>query len=185
MHEPKRKRASYEDVLRAPETMVAEIVEGDLQLTPRPGRAHGRAEIRLATLIEGPFGMGRGGPGGWVIFAEPELHLKTDVLVPDLAGWRVERSALAGDEPYFTVAPDWLCEIVSPSTGRLDRVRKMPIYAASQIRNAWIIDPAARSLEAYRNENGRWVLIATHADQEVVRVEPFDAVPLELAALWL
>lgn len=185
MNEPKRKPATYEDVLRAPETMVAEVVEGDLYLTPRPSKPHTLSASRLGGELSGPFDRGKGGPGGWIILTEPELHLKADILVPDLAGWRVERSPLAGDEPYFTVAPDWICEIVSPGTGRLDRVRKMPIYAAREVRNAWIIDPLARSLEAYRNENGRWVLIATHADQEVVRVEPFDAVPLELAALWL
>jgi Uma2 family endonuclease len=185
MAEPKRKRATYEDVLKAPEHMVAEIVEGELYLNPRPGKPHGKAEIRLGTLLDGPFGLGRDGPGGWVILAEPELHLKHDVLVPDLTGWRVERAPLEGPEPYFTDAPDWLCEIVSPSTGRLDRIKKLPIYANSGVQNAWLIDPVQRSLEVYRNEGKRWTLIATHADQEEVRAEPFDAVALELKLLWI
>jgi Uma2 family endonuclease len=185
MAEPKPKRASYEDVLRAPEHLVAELIEGELQLSPRPGKPHGHAETRLTTLLDGPFGMGRGGPGGWVIHVEPELHLDGDVLVPDLAGWRKERAPMSGDEPYFTVAPDWVCEIVSPRTGRLDRVKKLPRYAASEVKHAWIVDPLQRSLEVYRNESGRWLLLSTHADQEDARAEPFAAVALELAALWI
>jgi Uma2 family endonuclease len=185
MSEAKRKPATYEDVLRAPETMVAELIEDELYLSPRPGKPHGQAEIRLGTLLDGPFGLGRGGPGGWVILSEPELHLKNDVLVPDLAGWHRERAPLAGSEPYFTVVPDWVCEIVSPNTGRLDRVKKLPLYAANEVRNAWIVDPAQRSLEVYRNEGRRWALVATHAESEEVCAEPFEAVALELGLLWV
>jgi Uma2 family endonuclease len=185
MQDPKRKRASYEDVLRAPDTMVAEVVQGDLYLTPRPSKPHTYAASALGVELAGPFGRGKGGPGGWIILDEPELHLGAEIIVPDLAGWRADRAPMAGDEPYFTVVPDWVCEVLSPKTGRLDRVKKLPLYAANEVRHAWIIDPLQRSLEVFRNEGGRWFVIATHADQEVVRVEPFDAVPLELAALWL
>ena len=185
MAEPKHKPATYRDVLDAPEHMVAEVVEGDLYLSPRPGKPHGHAEIRLGGLLDGSFGMGRGGPGGWVIFAEPELHLESDILVSDLGGWRKERAPLEGDEAYFKVVPDWVCEIVSPGTGRLDRVKKLPRYATNGVKHAWIIDPPQKSLEVYRNENGRWSIIATHAGEEVVRAEPFEAVPLELALLWI
>jgi Uma2 family endonuclease len=187
MAEPKHthKPATYQDVLDAPEHMVAEVVEGDLYLSPRPGKPHGHAETRLTTLLDGPFGLGRGGPGGWIIMSEPELHLGDDILVPDLAGWRSERAPLAGDEPYFKVVPDWVCEIVSPSTGRLDRIKKLPRYAASGVKHAWIIDPPQKSLEVYRNENERWSIIAVHAGEEAVRAEPFEAVPLELALLWI
>jgi Uma2 family endonuclease len=185
MSEPKRKPATYEDLLRAPEYMVAELIEDELHLAPRPGRPPGHAELRLGSLLDQPFGRGKDGPGGWVFHPEPELHLKANVLVPDLAAWRSERMPLAGDEPYFSVVPDWICEIVSPSTGRLDRIKKLPIYAANDVRHAWIVDPAQRSLEVYRNEGRRWVLISTHAEEEEVRAEPFEAVPLELAALWI
>jgi Uma2 family endonuclease len=187
MAEPKHthKPATYQDVLDAPEHMVAEVVEGDLYRSPRPGEPHAHAEMRLSILLGGPFGMGRGGPGGWVIYAEPELHLGDDILVPDLAGWRSERSPLARDKPYFTVVPDWICEIVLPGSARLDRVKKLPRYARNGVKHAWIIDPPAKSLEVYRSENGRWSIIAVHAGEEVVSVEPFEAVPLELALLWI
>jgi Uma2 family endonuclease len=185
MSEPKRKPATYEDVLRAPEHMVAEIVEGDLYLSPRPAKPHAVASAELFSELHSPFSRSKGGPGGWVILVEPEVHFGPHVLVPDLAGWRKEREPLEGDEPYFTVVPDWVCEVVSPSTGRLDRIKKLPLYAANDVRHAWLVDPIQRSLEVYRNQDRRWVLTATHADQEEVRVEPFEAVALELAALWI
>jgi Uma2 family endonuclease len=185
MSEPKRKPATYEDVLRAPETMVAEIVEGDLYLSPRPSKPHALAASELISELRPPFSRAKGGPGGWVILVEPEVHFGPHVLVPDLAGWLKERAPLEGDEPYFTVPPDWVCEVVSPSTGRLDRIKKLPLYAAHDVRHVWLVDPTQRSLEVYRNEDRRWVLIATHADQEEVRAEPFAEVALELAALWV
>jgi Uma2 family endonuclease len=187
MPEPKQKpkQATYRDVLNAPDTMVAEVVQGDLYLSPRPGKAHGHAETRLGTLLDGPFGIGRGGPGGWIIITEPELHLGAEIVVPDLAGWRRDRAPMVGDEPFFTVVPDWVCEIVSPRTGRLDRVKKVPLYAAKQVPYVWIIDPGQRSLEVFRNESGRLSLISTHSDQEEARAEPFGDVPLELKLLWL
>jgi Uma2 family endonuclease len=186
MAEPKQKpkQATYRDVLEAPDTMVAEVVEGDLYLTPRPSKPHTFALSALGAELQGPFGRGKGGPGGWIILDEPELHLGAEIIVPDLAGWRRDRAPMAGDEPFFTVVPDWVCEIVSPRTGRLDRVKKLPLYAVKQVPHAWIIDPVLRTLEVFRNEGGRWSLIGTHAGKEEVRAEPFAAVPLELAALW-
>jgi Uma2 family endonuclease len=140
---------------------------------PAPRRGSGR-----------PFDFGDGGPGGWWIIFEPELHLGADILVPDLAGWRRERMPIYPDAPYFQLAPDFVCEFVSPTTGRLDRARKMPKYAANAIRHLWLVDPVPRTLEVYRLEKGSWLLLATHADDERVRAEPFDAVEIGLQLLW-
>ncbi len=133
-----------------------------------------------------PFGRGRGGPGGWIILDEPELHLGAEpaILVPDLAGWRRERLPSIPDQAYLTLAPDWICEVLSPSTGRFDRAEKLPLYAAENVRYAWLIEPLQHTLEVLRNESGRWLLLATHAGDAKVRAEPFDAIELELSALW-
>jgi Uma2 family endonuclease len=179
-----RKQATYADVLAAPAHVVAELVNGELFLSPRPAPRHALASIRLATCLDGPFGIGRGGPGGWLILAEPELHLIDDVLVPDLAGWRVERMPRLPAEAYFKVVPDWVCEVISPSTKRLDRVRKLPLYAKHGTAHAWYVDPEERSLETYSLFRERWQLGPFASDGERVRCEPFDAIELELGLLW-
>lgn len=184
MADPVRKPASYDDVLRAPEHTLAQIIDGELHVQPRPGAAHQNVSSVLGGELGPPFGRGRGGPGGWIILDEPELHLEANVLVPDLAGWRRERMPAVDDVPYFTLAPDWVCEILSPATARIDRVRKLPIYAQANVRHAWIIDPLVRSLEVFRLEAGRWSLLSTHSEDERVRAEPFDALELELGLLW-
>jgi len=127
----------------------------------------------------------RGGPGGWILLDEPELHLVEDILVPDMAGWGRERMAVMTNElPYFDLAPDWVCEVLSDSTRKLDRVKKVPIYARSGVRHAWLVDPIARTLEVLRLERERYMIMATYADDARVRAEPFDAVDLDLAVLW-
>ena len=132
----------------------------------------------------GPYNHGRGGPGGWRILDEPELHLGSDVTVPDLAGWRRARMPGLPETAYFALAPDWVCEVVSPSTALLDRTKKLRIYAREGVGHCWIVDPVVRTLEVLRLESGRWTISATHAGNEVVRVEPFDAIDLELPLLW-
>jgi Uma2 family endonuclease len=127
----------------------------------------------------------RSGPGGWRILVEPELHLGSDVLVPDLAAWRCERMPALTDVPAFSLAPDWLCEIVSPSSGRHDRVVKMRSYAREGVGAVWLVDPLARTLECLRLEGGRWLVVSSHAADERVRAEPFDAVELRLSRWWL
>ena len=186
MADPKQRRAGYADVLDAPEHRVAEVVEGDLHLSPRPAGPHTRATSALAGDLRGPFDRGRGGPGGWILLVEPELHLGSEpaIVVPDLAGWRRERLPKVPNEPFFTLAPDWICEVVSPSTGRFDRVKKMPVYVREGVRHAWLVDPLQRTLEVFRSESARWVLVSAHAEDERIRAEPFDAVELELGALW-
>jgi Uma2 family endonuclease len=182
---PAQRKATYEDVLAAPAHMIAEVVAGELRLHPRPAKPHAAAASALGEELGPPFKRGRGGPGGWIILDEPELHLQEDILVPDLAGWRRERmGVLTNDEPFFTLAPDWACEVLSPSTAKTDRAEKLPIYAREKVSHVWLVDPIDRTLEVLRLESGRWSILAVHRDAERVRAEPFDAIELELAVLW-
>lgn len=185
MVERGRRRATYEDVLAAPPNEVAELIDGELIASPRPGGAHTAAATALSEELGPPFKRGRGGPGGWLILFEPELHLGDDVLVPDLAGWRRERMpVVTKEQAYFELAPDWLCEVSSVRTRNLDRTRKLPKYAAAGVPHVWVVDPIARTLEVLRLERGEYVVLSTHVDAARVRAEPFDAVELDLAILW-
>ncbi len=183
--EPGMARATYEDVLNAPENKVAEILDGELFLSPRPALPHAASASRLGFDLGGPFDRGRGGPGGWWILYEPELHLGEDVLVPDIAGWRRERMPSIPQVPYFTMAPDWVCEVLSPSTERIDRAKKLRIYAAAGVAHAWLLDPLQRTLEVLRLHEGTWTIVSVLAGSEMVRAEPFAAVELDLGGLWL
>lgn len=186
--EPARRRATYEDLLRVPEHMVAEIIDGELIASPRPASPHAHAASGIGSDTWGRFNgppNGPGRPGGWWILFEPELHFGEDVLVPDLAGWRRERMPVMRDVPFFELVPDWVCEVVSPRTGAIDRSRKMRIYAREGARHLWMVDPLARTLEVYPLEDGRWVVASTPAGDERARAEPFDAVELEIGRWWL
>ncbi len=184
MATPAKRPATYSDLQQVPTHCVAEIVDGELQVSPRPASRHALAASRLGWGLGPRFDRGRDGPGGWWILDEPELHLSSDVLVPDLAGWRRERMPEFPDTPAFTLAPDWICEVVSPRTEGLDRSRKMPAYAREGVAYLWLVNPLARTLEVYRLVDGRWLLLATHEGTASVRAEPFDAVDLQLASLW-
>ena len=178
-----RPRATYQDVLDAPPHRVAEIVDGVLHTNPRPALRHARASSSLGVKIGGPFDYDAGGPGGWWIIFEPELHLGEDILVPDLAGWRRERMPDFPDAAYSALAPDWVCEVLSPSTRKLDLHGKRPVYAREGVAHLWLVDPADRTLEAFELRDGQWVLIATAKDDDPVRVRPFKAVSFRLADL--
>ena len=181
---PARSPATYQDVLDAPPHLVAELVGGALYLHPRPAFPHALAGSSLGVELGGPFQKGRGGPGGWWIIDEPELHLGPDVLVPDLAGWRRERMPTFPDAPWSDLAPDWLCEVLSPGTRRLDLTDKRRIYADHGVAHLWLIDPKPRTFEAFALQGGRWVLIAALKDDDEVSVPPFEAIAFPLSALW-
>lgn len=182
---PAKKRASYQDVLDAPPHMVAEVIDGELELHPRPAKFHAMAASVLGMDLGSAYQRGRGGPGGWVILDEPELHLGSEILVPDLAGWKRERfPSSANDEAYFTVVPDWVCEVLSPRTAKRDRTKKLGIYAREGVDFVWLVDPALRTLEVLRRSEAQWLLLSTHSDSDLVSAPPFDAVQLQLAALW-
>lgn len=184
MSQPAHRPATYQDVLDAPSHLVAELIAGALHTHPRPGPAHAGAASVLGMDIGGPFHRGRGGPGGWWILDEPELHLGEDVLVPDLGGWRRERMPEQPRTAYYELAPDWVCEVLSPSTARVDRVLKLPLYARAGVLHVWLADPGAQTLEVYRQAGEHYLLVESHGGNSVVRAEPFAAIELELSAVW-
>ena len=181
---PLDRPAAYADLEQLPPNMVAEIVDDELWASPRPAPRHSRAWARLTSRIEPAFDEGRGGPGGWTILGEPEIHLGKQVLVPDLAGWRRARLPRLPAAAHIAIAPDWVCEVISPSTARLDRAKKLRIYASEGVQHAWLVDPLARTVEVLHLDGGRWTIVATHAGDAVVRIEPFEDIEIEIGALW-
>ena len=182
--EPFDRPATYDDLLKVPDIQVAEIVDGELHASPRPALWHSRAESSLGRAIGGPYDDGIDGPGGWWILVEPELHLGRHVLVPDLAGWRRSRMAELPDAAYASLAPDWVCEVLSPATASFDRVKKLAVYAREAVAHVWFVDPALRTLEVLKLDGPRWVLAGSYAGNDVVRAEPFAEIGLELRRLW-
>ena len=187
MSAPKR-RATYDDLMQVPDTKVAEIIDGELVVSPRPASPHAYAATVLGSDVVSRFNRGADDPsgaGGWWLLLEPELHFGDDVLVPDWAGWRRERMPQMVSTPYFTLVPDWVCEVVSPSTGRIDRTRKMRIYAGEGVASLWLVDPLAKTVEVYRLAEGRWIVVGVRGGNETVRLEPFDAIEITLDRWWL
>ena len=182
-----RQPSLYDQLNVLPEILTGEILNGQLHTQPRPSGPHAIAGSSLGGELVGPFQKGRGGPGGWWIIDEPEVHFVRDieVAVPDLAGWRRTRLPVIPNGHRFEVVPDWVCEIQSPSTASKDREVKMPIYAHYGVAFAWLLDPKAHSLEAFRLQDGAWVGIGNFAGGRRVSVAPFDAVPFDLADLWV
>lgn len=176
--------ATYQDVLDAPENMIAEIIYGQLSVHPRPVFQHARAASALGSKIGGPFDYDDGGPGGWVILDEPERHLDGNVVVPDLAGWRRERMPQMPEVAKTSLASDWVCEVLSPSTMRHDRVEKRQIYADAGVEYLWHIDPAAKTLEAYELREDSWLLTHVRSEDDTCDVPPFEVAPFNLGVLW-
>ncbi|MDX2289952.1 MAG: Uma2 family endonuclease [Hyphomicrobiaceae bacterium] len=184
MSQTKPKPATYADIEALPPHVVGEILFGVLHTHPRPAPRHARASSRLGVELGGPFDRGRGGPGGWVILDEPELHLGSQIVVPDLAGWRRERMPILPDTPWLEIAPDWVAEVLSPSTQRYDRTDKLAIYAAFGVAHAWYVDPIAQTLEVFAQEGGKWLLAATFKDDDAVTAPPFEVHTFGLGVLW-
>jgi hypothetical protein len=188
----KQREATYADLEAVPAHQVAEIINGTLRTHPRPASPHAFASSELGYELVGPFQRGKGGPGGWWILDEPELHFPNpavrsgkDVVIPDLAGWRKERMPRIPRVAHFVLSPDWICEVLSPSTETEDREEKMPIYAAHGVCWAWLLDPIAKTLEVFRLSNDRqWARPTTYRDVSLVRAVPFDAHELDLTQLW-
>ncbi len=184
MSERAKRCADYGDVLAAPEDRIAELVVGDLWLSPRPSLRHANAVSLLAARLSDAFHWGRSGPGGWWIWFEPELHRGGDVMVPDIAGWRRERLPELPEGVGIDLAPDWVCEVLSPSTERLDRELKLPRYALAGVGHLWLLDPLARRLEVLARFGGGWRLLEEHGGAALVSAPPFEPAAIELAPLW-
>lgn len=182
---PAKKPATYADIEALPPHLVGEIIDGELFVSPRPRPRHSRAETNIIADLAGPFDRGRGGPGGWWLLVEPELHLGGHVLVPDIAGWRRERLPVLPDAPGICVAPDWICEVLSPSTAKLDRTRKMSIYCAQGVDHLWLVDPLLRIVELYRRRGKEWVVGGMYTDAARARIAPFEEIELDLAGWWV
>jgi len=180
---PARPRATYQDLLKVPEPFIAQILDGELVVLPRPTGEHASASGALMATLGATYGRGDP-PGGWWIRYEVELQLDEQIVVPDLSGWRRGRLPRPPSGPFTTLAPDWVCEVLSPSTARIDRVRKMRIYAREGVRFGWLVDPDGRTLEVFGNEGGRWVTLAAFGGDELVRAEPFPDVEIDLLLLW-
>lgn len=186
MNEPVGKRDLYAAIETLPEGVTGELIDGQLHTQPRPTGRHALASSNLEIDLGSAYSRGRGGPAGWWIIFEPELHFarNTEVLVPDLAGWRRERMPSVPEDQRFEVVPDWVCEILSPATASKDREIKMPIYARYGVAYAWIVDPARQTLEAYSLNDARWTLQASYSAADTVQAEPFEAVAFRVEALW-
>jgi Uma2 family endonuclease len=182
--DPAIRKATYADLEAVPPHLVAEIIDGVLETHPRPAPPHVVTANLLGYEVTGPFQRGRDGPGGWIFMPEPELHLGPDIVVPDLAGWRLERMPAMPTTSYVDIAPDWVCEIASPSTERLDRGPKRRIYGRAGVGHLWLLNPMARLLEAFALVSDKWLLITTVEPGEEVRVAPFEAVGFPFDALF-
>ncbi len=179
-----KRPATYADVLALPPHLVGEVLAGDLYTSPRPRLRHARAAAWLDRRLGPPFDDGVGGPGGRWILVEPELHFGAEIVVPDLAGWRKERLPEFPDVAYLELAPDWVCEVLSPSTERIDRGLKMRTYAREGVKHLWLLNPEARTLEVLRLQGENWLVSAVHSGDEAIRVEPFREIELDLVSLW-
>ena len=183
---PIRKRATYADLEHTPETMVAEIINGELTLSPRPAPRHANVTSVLGSDLNSRFHGPP--PAGWWILDEPEIHLSGDAYVPDIAGWRRERLPNLPMTAAFELAPDWICEVISPSTQRRDRMLKLPAYAHEGVAWAWLVDPLSRHLEVYRLAGEHWVLEGTWGEGQeqasAARIPPFEALAIDLGRWW-
>jgi len=179
-----KRKTGYKDLFDLPENMTGEIIDGEIVATPRPSPRHGRTASDLTIEIGSAYRFGRGGPGGWWILDEVEVRLGEDILVPDISGWRRDRLPDLPDTNWIEVPPDWVCEVLSPSTVRTDRVKKMPKYAQAGVPFLWLVDPELRTLEAFRLESGKWFLSQCFEGDDPVRAEPFQEIEIDLSLLW-
>jgi hypothetical protein len=184
MAEPAQRAATYEDLLAVPEHLVAEILFGRLVTHPRPAPRYSVAASALGNVLGPPFQFGNGGPGGWIFMDEPELHLGGHVAVPDLAAWGRHRLPTLPETAWIDIAPDWICEVLSPSTERYDRGDKRMIYAEAGVGRVWHVDPVLRMLEVFELRDGKWLLLDVFRDDAPVAAPPFAAASFPLDLLW-
>ena len=182
--------ATYADIEALPPGLNGEIIAGELVATPRPAARHALASSTLGSALLAAFQRGLGGPGGWWIIDEPELSLAADPLfdpvIPDLAGWRLETMPEHPITAQYHVSPDWVCEVLSPSTARRDRALKLPYYARAGVGHSWLLDPVAQTLELFELDRAseRYALALTASAEDVVEAPRFGAMSLDLSVIW-
>lgn len=176
--------ATYEDLIRLPDNLIGELIDGELYASPRPSGPHGLFASTLGMLIGTRYHLGINGPGGWWILDEPELHLGPDIAVPDLGGWRRERMATIPKGHKFTITPDWVCETLSPSNAVDDRRKKLPLYARHGVPYVWIADPFHRTIEVLQLLDGRWTLLGVYDETDAFAAEPFPLAEIDLPLIW-
>jgi Uma2 family endonuclease len=184
MAEPARRVATYDDILAAPPRAIAQLIEGELHVQPRPAGPHGVAASGLGVDLVGAFQRGRGGPGGWISIYEPELHFERDVVVPDLAGWR-SNAPPELEAAFFTVPPVWVCEVLSPSSAAFDRGPKADLYAKVGVQYLWLVEPLSNQIEAFHLRGDAWLRLGAWTGETSARIPPFDAIELDLSPLWV
>jgi Uma2 family endonuclease len=183
MLQPLKTSATYEDLCAVDELLIAELIDGDLYASGRPPIRYVHTASVLLWRIGSAVDSGRESPGAWFVLSKPEIHLRDDSIVPDIAAWRSERLPQKIPD-YFDFAPDWLCEVLAPNTEALDRTKKLTVYAREGVGHVWLVNPAIQTLEVLRLESQRWSLIAAHEGGARVRAEPFVDFELQLAGLW-
>ncbi len=167
-----------------PDNVVGEILNGELVVSPRPSPRHADSSSALGGFLKGSFDRGKNGPGGWWILHEPEIHFSETVIVPDIAGWKRDRLPKLPDTAYFDLTPDWVCEVLSPSTARYDRISKLQIYAENTVPHYWILDPTNQTLEVFAHDKKGYRLKASFEGNNKVSAPPFEAIKIDLGNLW-
>lgn len=185
MGKPADPIATYEDLFDLPENILGEILSGELVTQPRPAPRHANASAALCAALRTNFGPNTTDKqDGWWILFEPECHPGDDIIVPDIAGWRKVNMPHLPETAWFSLRPDWVCEVVSPSTAKYDRGIKRDIYAREQVPHYWIVDPIARMIEVFALQEGDWSQIDLVSDEQVVNLKPFEVLPFDLSILW-
>ncbi|MGC8492714.1 MAG: Uma2 family endonuclease [Syntrophobacteraceae bacterium] len=185
MREPAKKKATYDDLFGIPDNTIGEIIDGELIVHPRPSRKHIRAASSLGFEIGPAYQSGKGGPGGWIILVEPEIQLGEQTMVPDLTGWKRERFPVTEETNWISVAPDWVCEVLSPSTALRDRTKKKEIYAQAKVGHLWLVDPYNMTVEIYRLGSGAFDPVGVYGGKYKALLEPFTEIEIDLGNLWL
>ncbi len=188
MIESVKSNADYADLYSIPENMIGEIIDGELYAMPRPSPRHCNTASSLGIIIGYYYKIGmNGGIGGWWILDKPGIHfsdLKEDIMVPDISGWKKEKMPELPAETYFSVTPDWICEILSPATAAHDRKKKLPKYAKFGVSYFWIVDPANRTVEILKLKNGEYSVSAVYCEDDKMKAEPFTEILIDLKNIW-
>lgn len=173
----------WKQIERLPEGVTGEILDpGVITTMPRPVARHRRAQRNLQDALRGLDG-GVGGTGWW-IEQEPDVRFGDRTTSPDIAGWRVERCPDPPDGSPITLLPDFCCEVLSPSTARKDRKKKLPLYAKFGVEWIWIIDPDLYLVEVYQSFNGKPLLIETAEENDKIKLPPFD-LEIDFSRFWI